>query len=56
MLNGILRVKHNGSVVEDVDFLGTKLTCFDGFNFDERAESEVYAEVVGNFVIGRFLR
>ena len=37
------------------DLLRAKFFGFEPFDFDKRAKSELYTEVLGNFVIRRFL-
>ena len=48
-------IEHNGSVIEDVHLLATKLTSFQAFDLHEGLECELYAKVLSYVVIGRFI-
>ena len=52
MVNGMARGEDNGSVVQDVHLLGTKVLRRDSLHLDERTEHEFYVELGSDVVVG----
>lgn len=55
VFDGVARIENDGRIVENIDLLRAKFFGFESFDLDKGTERELYAEVLCNIVIRRFL-